>query len=91
MRDLMEILRIAGVIALVCVAGALATPPGRIPLALRGLVKVLNAVPSPSRRPAVSGDPHSRASRRDGDGTVSPGKRLLAFVLVITAILLALI
>ena len=34
---------------------------------------------------------HVSASRRDGDGTVSGGKRGLAFLLVLLAILLALI
>ena len=75
----LQIVRIVAVIALVCVAGALATPKGRIPLALRGLAKV------------VSGDSRYHACRRDGDGTVSSGKRLLAFTLVICAIILALI
>ena len=87
----LEIVRIVAVIALVCVAGALVTPRGRIPLAFRGLAKVLNDVPSPSRRQAASGEPRYHASRRDGDGTVSSGKRLLAFVLVICAVALALI
>ena len=75
----LQIVRIVAVIALVCVAGALATPKGRIPLALRGLAKV------------VSGDSRYHAGRRDGDGTVSSGKRLLAFTLVICAIAIALI
>ena len=42
-----QIARICVVIALVCIAAAIATPKGRIPLALRGLAKMLNAVPSP--------------------------------------------
>ena len=86
-----QIARICVVIALVCIAAAIATPKGRIPLALRGLAKMLNAVPSPSRRQALAGDPHYHASRRDGDGTVSAGKRTLAFTLVLLAVLLALI
>ena len=86
-----QIARICVVIALVCIAAAIATPKGRLPLALRGLAKMLNAVPSPSRRQALAGDPCYHASRRDGDGTVSAGKRALAFTLVILAILLALI
>ena len=36
----LQIVRIVAVIALVCVAGALATPKGRIPLALRGVAKL---------------------------------------------------
>ena len=87
----LQIVRICLVIALVCVAAALATPKGRLPLALRGLAKMVNAVPSSSRRQALAGDSRHRASRRDGDGTVSGGKRGLAFLLVLLAILLALI
>ena len=79
MRDLMEILRIAGVIALVCVAGALATPPGRIPLALRGIMKIMR-------------QDDSRAVAASATGASVPlARKLLAFVLVLTAILLALI
>ena len=87
----LQIVRICLVIALVCVAAALATPKGRLPLALRGLAKMVNAVPSSSRRQALAGDPRHHASRRNGDGTVSGGKRGLAFLLVLLAILLALI
>ena len=46
---LVQILRIVAVVALLCVAAALATPPGRLPLALRGLAKMLG------RRPAADG------------------------------------
>ena len=87
----LQIVRICLVIALVCVAAALATPKGRLPLALRGLAKMVNAVSSSSQRQALAGDPRHHASRRDGDGTVSGGKRGLAFLLVLLAILLALI
>ena len=86
-----QIVRIVAVMALVCVAAALATPKGRLPLALRGLAKMLNAAQSPSRRQEPDGDPRCRASRRGGDGTVSAARRLLAFALVILAILLALV
>ena len=88
---LLQIARLVAVVALLCVAAAIATPKDRIPLALRGLAKLLNVVPSPSRRQALAGDPRYHASRRGGDGTVTPLKRLLAFTLVILAILLALI
>lgn len=37
-----EIARIVAVMMLVGVAAALATPPGRIPLALRGVAKLFN-------------------------------------------------
>ena len=91
MNTAFQLVRICAVIALVCVAAAIATPKGRLPLALRGLAKMVNAVPSPSRRQAQAGDPRCHASRRDGDGTVSVGKRAFAFLLVLIAILLALI
>ena len=86
-----QIVRICAVLALVCVAAALATPKGRLPLALRGLAKTLDAVPSPPRQQALSGDPRYHTSRRGDDGTVAPVKRALALFLVLLAILLALI
>ena len=91
MNAVLQIARLAAILALLCVAAAIATPKGRLPLALRGLAKLVNAVPSPSRRQAPAGDPRYHASRRDGDGTVSAGKRAFAFFLVLLAILLALI
>ena len=91
MNASIQIARLVAVLALLCVAAAIVTPKGRLPLALRGLAKMLNAVPSPSRRQALPGDPRYHTSRRDGDGTVSAGKRILAFILVLLAILLALI
>lgn len=39
----LQILRVAAVVALVCAAAALAAPPGRIPLALRGLARLFRA------------------------------------------------
>lgn len=91
MNTALQIARLVAVLALIGVAAAIATPKGRLPLALRGLAKMVNAVPSSSRRQALAGDPRHRASLRDGDGTVSGGKRGLAFLLVLLAILLALI
>lgn len=75
-HDILEILRIVAVMALVCVAAALATPKGRLPLALRGLAKLL-------RQDAATATPAAPAP-------VSAARRLLAFVLVLLAILLAL-
>jgi hypothetical protein len=37
----LQIIRLVAVIALLCAAAALATPPGRLPLALRGLAKIM--------------------------------------------------
>ena len=91
MNTALQIARLVAVLALIGVAAAIATPKGRRPLALRGLAKMVNAVPSSSRRQALAGDPRHHARRRDGDGTVSGGKPGLAFLLVLLAILLALI
>ena len=94
MNTSFQILRIVAVIALVCIAAALATPKDRLPLALRGLAKLLrtDTVPAASRRAGAGervGWP--APARRDAAGTVSVAKRALAFLLVILAILLALI
>ena len=79
-HDIVEIARLVAVMALVCVAAALATPKGRVPLALRGVLRILRkdralsgAAPDEERRP------------------VSLAKRLLAFGLVLAAAVLALI
>ena len=74
-----EIVRIVAVIALVCVAAAISTPKGRMPLALRGVMKVMRrdgTLPAHGAPPA--------------GGKVPPVKRLLAFALVLAAVLLAL-
>ena len=71
MNTAFQLGRICAVIALVCVAAAMATPKGRLPLALRGVAKLFR----------ISGE----------EQTVPAWKRLLAFVLVLLAILLALI
>ena len=77
----LQIARLVAVVALLCAAAAVATPKGRLPLALRGLAKMLNTVPGAS----------SATQRgRCGYG-VSPAKRFLAFALVLLAVILALI
>ena len=43
MNAALQIARLVAVLALVCVAAAIATPKGRLPLALRGLAKMVNA------------------------------------------------
>ena len=43
-----QVLRVAAVVALVCAAAALASPPGRIPLALRGLARALGGAKQPA-------------------------------------------
>lgn len=77
---LVWILKIALVIVLLCVAAALATPKGRLPLALRGVRRMM-------RRDC--GEHGSDAA--DRGEAVSGGKRFLAFLLVIIAIILTIV
>ena len=77
---ILQIARLVAVVALLCVAAAIATPKGRLPLALRGLAKLL----AHDRGPSIAVD----CSRQQ---SVSGGKRTLAFGLVLLAILLALV
>lgn len=72
----LQIARLVGVLALLIVAALLATPPGRLPLALRGVYKILRRDRGlPAAVPA--------------GGAASTGKRLLAFLLVLVAAALA--
>ena len=77
-HDILELARVVAVIALVVAAAALATPSGRVPLALRGVLKVLRR--DGRAAPAV---PEVRP--------VSTARRLLAFALVLVAAFVALI
>lgn len=70
-----ELIRVIAVVALLCVAAAICTPKGRLPLVLRGLKKTLGTKPSAS----------------DGGERVSAGRRVLSFVILLLAIVLALI
>jgi len=72
-----QIARLVAVLALLGVAAAVATPKGRLPLALRGVAKVLG-------RDGAVGTAGTA-------GAVSGRKRLLALVLVLAAVILALI
>ena len=76
-----QIARLIAVVALLCAAAAIATPRGRLPLALRGLAKILKKDGLQSNDRTIE-QPSIR---------VSPARRLLAFLLVLLAILLALI
>lgn len=69
-------LRVAAVIALLCVSAALATPPGRLPLALRGLKKIMR------KDQGLSPD-------NTADATVSPRRRFLAFLVALLAVAVA--
>ncbi len=75
METILRIAQVAAVIALLCFAAALATPPGRLPLALRGLQKILH------KDGKVNAPPSAKAS---------PTRRFFAFLLVLAAIALAL-
>ena len=72
-----EFARVIVVIALLIVAACLATPPGRVPLALRGLKRILN------RDSGVAED--------TGASAASPRRRFFAFLLVLSAAALALV
>ena len=49
-----QALRVAAVLALLCAAALLATPPGRLPLALRGLAKITGRNPDQNAVSKVS-------------------------------------
>lgn len=73
-----QIARIAAVVALLVAAAVVAAPKGRLPLALRGVMRVLRRDgAAPDRSPAAE--------------TVKPARKFLAFVLVLVAVLLCLV
>ena len=82
----LQIARLVAVVALLCVAAAIATPKGRLPLALRGLAKMLRSCDVEKLRSCDTSQPLNLSTSQP-----SAWKRLLAFVLVLLAILLALI
>ena len=86
MNAALQIARLIAVVALVCVAAAIATPKGRLPLALRGLAKMMGSCEVPRSR-------GSEVKQLLNPATPQPSarKRGLAFLLVLLAILLALI
>ena len=69
---LFQILRIIAVIALLIVAACLATVKGRLPLALRGIYRIL----------------HKEAPQSE-ELQVPLARRIIAFILVLTAATLA--
>ncbi|MBR2837765.1 MAG: hypothetical protein IKE55_03175 [Kiritimatiellae bacterium] len=73
-----QLLRVAAVVALMCAAAALATPPGRLPLALRGVARLLRA----GRRGGGGGDAEEK---------VPLWKKSVAFALVLAAAALCLV
>lgn len=67
--------RLVAVVALLTLAALLATPPGRLPLALRGLAKLLRS---------------DRGEKTAVPPPATVGRRLVAFVAVLAAVLVAL-
>ena len=82
----LQIARLVAVLALLCVAAAIATPKGRLPLALRGLAKMLRGCEDEKVRGNEGSHPPTLPPSHP-----SAGKRALAFALVILAVILALI
>ena len=72
-----EFTRVLAVITLLVVAACLATPPGRLPLALRGIKRILNRDRGAGESPASA--------------EASPRRRFFAFLLVVAAAALALV
>jgi len=80
MESAIWIARIVVVVALLGGSAALATPRGRLPLALRGVRRIMR------RDRGIS-----EASAADGGEKVSAGRKFFAFLLAIIAIILAII
>ena len=73
----MQVARVVAVVALLCAAAALATPRGRLPLALRGVLRVMRA------------DRGECAAKGQGELRAPPWRRALAFALVLAAVAIA--
>lgn len=80
MTALVWIAKIVLVVALLGVAAAVATPRGRLPLALRGVKRMMR-----QDRGETGADPADRGER------VSGKKRFFAFLLVIIAIIVTIV
>jgi len=74
-----QILRMTTVLGLLIAAAALATPPGRLPLALRGVYRIMKRDGALSDRTAP------------GETSAPIWKRISAFLLVIISLVLALV
>lgn len=70
--------RVVAVIGLLVAAALVATPPGRLPLALRGLYRIMRR---DAGAPAMS----------DGGARVSSLRRLAAFLMVVFAAVIAMV
>ena len=80
MSSVFQIARLVAVFALVCAAAVLTTPKNRVPLALRGVLKIL-------RKDRVLTD----AAQDERTQPVSTGRRLVGVLLLLLAFLLALV
>ena len=78
MADALQIARLAAVIVLLVAAALVATPKGRLPLALRGIMRTMR------RDGAVSG-------AAPCEGRVAASRKALAFFLVVLAVGVAVI
>ena len=78
MSDAFQIARIVLVVALLAAAAIVATPRGRVPLALRGMLRTLRRDGVP-----VGGVPQC-------ESRVSAARRALALLLVVAAVVLCL-
>ena len=102
--EIVELCRVIVVIALVVIAAVLATPPNKVPLALRGLVRILkldglgDAAGETHRgtyqtpyRGASSPEQPSEATQPQaaGNSPVPTWKKLLSFALCILAFIIA--
>lgn len=76
-QTLMQILRVVAVLALLGGAAAIATPRRRLPLALRGVCRIMKR--------------DRGESAADGREKVPARRRLLAFALVLAAVVLAML
>ena len=83
-----QIVRVVAIVILLGVAAALATPKGRLPLALRGLYRLLRRDLASDSAQVGSG---SDQAASDSVGIQPAWKRLLAFSIVLIAIGLCLI
>ena len=70
-----ELIRVIAVVALLCVAAAVCTPKGRLPLVLRGLKRTLDAKPNAA----------------DLGEKVAFWRKVLAFLCLLAAVVIALI
>ena len=75
-HEIVELGRVVAVLALVAAAAALATPKGRLPLALRGICRIVRRDRNLPDAPPATGPAPAR-------------RRLLAFALVLLAVVLA--